>query len=166
MKIFIFAIIALLSLASCKQNSPIAEAHRWERTTVAEADSLTLELCEAYDRSAPMREKKALADSLWTVAQRSSDPRVSARASYWRGRLMWVTGKPEEARSCIITAMNRLDSARYRHDYYMLRSQFERMSPEVRTRYRLATENLAYFRSVGDSLSVAHCLTTLGNLYQ
>lgn len=165
MKNFVLAIITTLLLTGCKRSTPLSEIHRWERTSVEQADSLTLQLAHAYARSFPVSEKSELTDSLSRLARHTADPRVKARASYWRARMAWNIGRQEYARDEITGAMRRLDSARYRHDYYMLRSQLERMSPEVKTRYRLATENLAYFRSTGDSLSVAHCLTTLGNLF-
>lgn len=165
MKNFVLTIAVLMLLTSCKKSTPLSELHPWERTTMATADTITLKLAHAYDSSMPVAHKSVLTDSLRSLARHTDDPRVKARASYWRARMEWSRGSQEKAREEITSAMRQLDSARYRHDYYMLRSQLERMSPEVKTRYRLATENLAYFRTAGDSLSAAHCLTTLGNLF-
>lgn len=165
MKNFVLAIAIITLLTGCKKSQPLSELHPWEPTTMAIADSLTIQLACAYDSATPVTRKHALTDSLHAIARQTRDQRVKARASYWRARMEWSNGNPEKAREEIIGAMRRLDSTRHRYDYHMLRSQLERMSPEVKTRYRLATENLAFFRQSGDSLSAAHCLTTLGNLF-
>lgn len=112
MKNFVLAIIATLLLTGCKRSTPLSEMHRWERTSVEQADCLTLQLAQAYARSLPVREKSELTDSLSRLARHTADPRVKARAYYWRARMAWNIGRQEYAREEITGAMRRLDSAR------------------------------------------------------
>jgi len=107
-----------------------------------------------------------LVDSLSRLSHRYPDNfMLSARASYWRARYLFKIGHGSQAAETIKAAMERLDSARFVYDFFKLRSELERTDRDPARRFRLGQENVDYFRSVGDSLSVAHSLLSLGFMY-
>lgn len=165
MKKLYFLILSFGVLFSCHVNHDKEAACKWPTTGVVEADSLVPKLQHAFDNGAPSETILNLLDSLNNLSSKnSSNDLVYALSGYWRSRLLAHLGEYEEANVVTLDAMARIDSVKHTYYYYKLRSELERTMPSIGYRYRLALENLNYFRSIGDSLSVAHTLVTIGNL--
>lgn len=165
MKIKNSLIILLVLFTACNRPTEIGNVPPWPSTGVAAADSLVPKLHAVFDGGMADDVIEPLIDSLSALAaEHPSNKFIDASHSYWKSRLLARQGQIAEANRETMAAMARLDSVRYPYYFNKLRSGLERTTPGVDTRYRTAMENLIYFRSIGDSLSVAHSLITLGNL--
>ncbi|MBQ2979059.1 MAG: hypothetical protein IJE18_02965 [Bacteroidaceae bacterium] len=150
---------------SCQHHRVIRESNPWPTTEIADADSLILQLHYAFDNGLSDETIMSLSGRLKKLsAENNSNKLLYAASCYWQSRFLTRSGYFEEATAVTRDGMARIDSIQHTYYYYKLRSGLERTVPSVGYRYRTAMENLNYFRSIGDSLSVAHSLVTLGNL--
>ncbi len=165
MKKFIILLSFLAFLFSCQKEHDIREFYAWPTTKVPEADSLMPRLHSAFANGVPDETIINMLEQLKKLEVENKDNNLLFAVScYWQSRFLARSGYLEEANAVALEAASRIDSTQHTYYYYKLRSELERTMPSVAYRYRIAMENLNYFRSIGDSLSVAHSLVTIGNL--
>lgn len=165
MKFIVILITIALTFFSCRENHVISESHPWPATEVPEADSLIIKLHDAFDNGADDKNIQSLLKQIDELrASHNSDKLLGAATDYWQSRFLTRLGRHQEANEITRKALESLDSTRHTYHFFKLRSELERTEPSVGGRFRIAMENLNYFRSIGDSLSAAHSLVTVGNL--
>lgn len=162
----VFVAAVSMLLAGCRHRVVVDADYPWPSSGVDVADSLLLQLCGSGGARMPLSEFEAAVDSFGRISdEHGSNRLIGARASYLRARYLFKTGRMHAAHDTVIAALSRLDSTRYAYDYFKLRSELERTAGEASQCFRLAVENVDFFRECGDSLSVAHSLLSLGFLY-
>lgn len=159
-------LVVACALTGCSKRRAIAPDCPWPPTGVTVGDSLMRRLQKAADGGSPAAILEPMTDTLGQLARlHPGNPMLNARVSYWRARCLFKAAQGNAARDTVMNAMARLDSATYTYDYFKLRSELERTHTSPALQFRTAQENVAYFRAVGDSLSVAHSLLSLGFMY-
>lgn len=162
MKNLFCVIFIFIFISACQSHR---SDYGWPTSGVQEADSLSRTMQRAFDFGASDDSLKSLISRLENVSKKNKDNvLVATLHKYWDARFKTRSGMRNEANDIVLDAMASLDSARHTYYYYKLRSLLERTTPHIDRRYRLGAENTEYFRSIGDSLSVAHSLLTTANL--
>lgn len=165
MKYFTSFILFFCLLWGCNRQKKTENYPLWPKTHVEEADSLFPQLHDAFDNGKSDEIIVPIIEKLnYIAAQNGKNDLLYGAKKYWEARFLIRSGHLDEANSTLLDGLSRIDSVRYTYYYFKLHSLLERTLPTVFDRYRTGMQNLIYFRSVGDSLSVAHSLVTIGNL--
>lgn len=158
--LFIFCLFC-----ACSQKPVTSNFPQWPDTGVAEADSIFRKLHVAFDSGKSDETILPLIERVnYLSAKNGKNDLLYGAKKYWEARFLIRSGYHDDAQKEIMDGLSRIDSTRQTYYFFKLRSLLERTRPTVYERYRTGLENLMYFRSVGDSLSVAHSLVTIGNL--
>lgn len=164
----VLAVIAIVSALAtgCRHRRVISNDCPWPPSGVAAGDTIMRRLMHAVDNGMPLATLEPLADSMAQISRtHPHNPILQARASYWHARCLFKSRRYKAARDTLLQATTRLDSAAYEYDFFKLRSELERTHNDAALRFSTAQENVNFFRSAGDSLSVAHSLLSLGQMY-
>lgn len=157
----------LASVVGCRKPvTVLSERYPWPSSGDGVADSVMLRLYEIIGRSGSLDSLAHSIDDLAICARRNpANLLIATRTSYWRARYLFKVNRIEEALDTLHAAISRLDSASQTYDFFKLRSEIERTEADGALGFRLAQENVEYFAQVGDSLSAAHSLLSLGLIY-
>ena len=137
----------------------------WPSTRSFEADSLMKELQEAFDNGDSDENIDRMTLRLEELSRKDARNEVLfASYKYWTARNLLRKGNIADGNMAAIDGISRLDSAQNTYLFFKIRSLLERTLPEIEKRYRFGMENIKYFRSIDDSLSLAHSLLTVGHL--
>lgn len=159
----LFAIFLFIVPACRKTPEVLSSRYPWPVSGVAAADSAMLRLHDIIGRSGSLALLARRIDELAAESRRHPDNLLLAtRTSYWRARYLFKVNRFGAACDTLRAAISRLDSATQSYDFFKLRSELERTEADGALRFRLAQENVDYFLGVGDSLSAAHSLLSLG----
>lgn len=159
----LFAALLLIVPACRKTPEVLSSRYPWPVSGVAAADSAMLRLHDIIGRSGSLALLARRIDELAAESRRHPDNLLLAtRTSYWRARYLFKVNRFGAACDTLRAAISRLDSATQSYDFFKLRSELERTEADGALRFRLAQENVDYFLGVGDSLSAAHSLLSLG----
>lgn len=165
----ILAFCLIILLLGCNQVSKKGNREgklsKWPTTHNLEADSIVKVLEEAFDNGESDENIDKMTLLLEDLSRNDARNEVLfANYKYWEARHQLRQGNIYEGNRAAIDGISRLDSARNTYIFFKLRSLLERSLPEIDKRYRFGMENIKYFRSINDSLSVAHSLLTVGHL--
>lgn len=120
MKKLIIAIPILLTICLCCGRSKRLPSG-WEESGNPLADTMTMRLEHDYGHNSGAANDRWLAP-LESIAKADTDnPRIGARAAYWRVRQQLRRGEGEKAKSILDSAMSSLDSAKYADDFIISR---------------------------------------------
>lgn len=165
MKYFIRSLLLICLICACSQKPSTKKYPQWPVTGVAEADSIFPKLHDAFDNGKPDETIIPLIERVrFLSAKNGKNDILYGAQKYWEARFLIRSGHFDDAQKEIMEGLSRIDSTSQTYYFFKLRSLLERTRPTVYERYRTGMENLMYFRSIGDSLSVAHSLVTIGNL--
>lgn len=162
--IVILAVCAAFLICACSRARRLPSG--WEECGSPEADTLMMMLERDYGHNAGAAASRWLV-SLESIARVSpGNPRIGARAAYWRVRHNLRMGDKAGAEVVLDSALAALDSSRYADDFHHLRMLRWRFDRSLLHRYLEAIGNLNYFRRVGDSASVAYVLMNMGDIME
>lgn len=161
MRNLLLLLAAVILLASCGDRQVIDPMFRWPAGNCGEVDSLLV----IFEK---MRRESAPRDSLDKVVRRmarvtsgtDTDPIALSRAMYCRARLSLINHNAEEAATLRNTALVMLDSATSPYDFY--RWKILGCDSASGNNYRLQTEAISFFRSVGDLREAAQRSNSVG----
>lgn len=163
------AICIVFLVISCNQNKRDHFIENnltyWPSTKNMSADSLVVKLNLAFDNGESDEIIDSLTENLECLSRKDARNEVLfATERYWKARHSMRKGLINEGNELAIEGISRLDSSQNTYLFFKLRSLLERTLPEIDRRYRFGMENIKYFRNIGDSLSLAHSLLTVGHL--
>lgn len=162
----VFAVLTILCVLCCCGRRTERLASGWEVSGNAGADTLTMRLEREFGHNAGSPDVRWLAPLESLARAHPENPRIGARASYWRVRSLLRRRETREARLVLDSALMALDSSAYADDYHHLRMLKWRFNQTLVNRYLDGIDDLEYFRKAGDSTSVAYVLMNLGDVME
>lgn len=165
-KLFPILLIALagMIIVSCGSKSPRSESNDsfWGKTG-SPSDSLLILLDAAYINEEPARVRDSLTSRFIAAADTSLRSRL--RVAYWSARSLRRLEEEDSARKIIEAGLELADSSRFPYERSRLVSLLASLkSTPVDKAYRLSSDNLRYYESIGDSLMLGSTLMRLGAL--
>lgn len=163
-RLFPIILVAVVIAVSCTRREILPGYPHWMATGNAEFDSLTV---EAIGQDCNMGASRGTVDSMVQIADMyPHDALMHARAIYFRYTRDEVERLLKHGDfNGLLAESFALDSARYPHDYNMLKWKLYRQINDFSTRYRKLTECRSFFESVGDSVYTGKILLDLCNIF-
>ncbi|MDE6409328.1 MAG: LuxR C-terminal-related transcriptional regulator [Muribaculaceae bacterium] len=166
-KLLYFIPLFILAVA-CKGPRPIDQVFPWPASGVPEADTLTLALTRSIARgTAPadsLRHKSYFNRFAEVVKRHPENELVRLRYNYFRLCRSEAEGNLPEWNALYDSVISKLDTTRYKYDYYKLRSLKVHQEIDQFKGYLMASRNFEYARSVGDNFEMCRSAIVLGNM--
>lgn len=159
-----YIILTILIFSSCTRHRNENSLTRWTSCGIEQADDLCDSIFRDFSTNNGSGRELWLAPLESIGAANPSNKKLQARVSYWQVRRLMRLRRQAEALDTLSAAMARLDSARFTEDYRRLYSLGWQFDPNLIHRYTVGIDNLDYFRSIGDSVSMATQMMNLGDV--
>lgn len=159
----VVAVLAGVTASGCYRRERIGRSG-WRTTGIAQADLCVDSLERFYGHNEGSSDERWVAPLESIAALYPENDLLRARVAYWRVRRMLRECRRTDAEATLTRALADIDSASAPDDYARLKLLRWRFDRDMMHRYVEGQQLLGYFRSIGDSVSVATALMNLGDI--